>query len=151
MTALRLARGWQRQTVQFMLGENSVGRDDVPITRTVVRVVATGVRVVSDPGLFHLLASVIAIALDDLGDAEWQVRTGRSAEAARAIAVRLREEVLRATNASWHQLDATADELAAVCSALAELAYGTTRVMPAGTSRLEIVDLLQEIDRQIGR
>ncbi|MER5336598.1 ankyrin repeat domain-containing protein [Micromonospora sp. NPDC002717] len=37
MTALQLARGWQRQNVQFMLGERHAGLDDVPITRTVVR------------------------------------------------------------------------------------------------------------------
>lgn len=55
------------------------------------------------------------------------------------------------TNASWHQLDVTADELAAVRSALVELAYGTTRVMPAGASRLETIDVLEELNRQLGR
>jgi hypothetical protein len=151
MTALQLARGWQRQNVQFMLGERSVGLDDVPITRTVVRIVPTGVRLAGDPQMLHLLASVIEIALDDLGDNEWRTRTGTDAQTARAIAVRLRDEIVPATNASWHQLDATADELAAVRSALVELAYGTTRIVPAGTSRLEIIDLLEELKRQIGR
>jgi ankyrin repeat protein len=44
MTALQLARGWQRQNIQFMLGERHVGLDNVPIARTVLRVVPTGVQ-----------------------------------------------------------------------------------------------------------
>jgi uncharacterized protein len=151
MTALQLARGWQRQNIQFMLGERRAGLDDVPITRTAVRIVASGVRLASDPPMLHLLASVIDIALDDLGDDEWRTRTGTDAETARAIAVRLRDEIVPTENASWHHLDATVDELAAVRSALVELAYGTTRIMPAGTSRLEIIDMLEELNRQIGR
>lgn len=151
MTALQLARGWQRQNVQFMLGERCVGLDDVPIVRTAVRAVPTGVRLAGDPQMLHLLAGVLDMALDDLGDDEWEIRTGADADAAQAVAVRLREEVVPAANASWHQLDVTADELAAVRSALVELAYGTTRVMPAGASRLEIIDVLEELNRQLGR
>ncbi|MEV0394979.1 ankyrin repeat domain-containing protein [Polymorphospora rubra] len=147
MSALRLARGWQRQNVQFMLGERHVGLDDVPINRTTVRIAATGVRLAGDPRMLHLLASVVDIALDDLGDGEWETRTGTDAETARAVAERLRNEIAPADNASWHQLDATAAELAAVRSALVELAYGTTRTLPAGTSRLELIDLLEEVDR----
>jgi hypothetical protein len=48
-------------------------------------------------------------------------------------------------------LDVTAGELAATRSALVELAYGTTRVLPTGASRLEILDLLEELNRQLGR
>lgn len=59
MTALQLARGWQRQNVQFMLGERCVGLDDVPIVRTIVRSVPTGVRLVGDPQMLHLLAGVL--------------------------------------------------------------------------------------------
>jgi hypothetical protein len=95
--------------------------------------------------------SVIDSALDDLGYDEWNIRTGTHAEAARAVAARLRDEVVPAANASWQQLDVTADELAAARSALVELAYGTTRIMPAGTSRLKIIDVLEELNRQLGR
>jgi|GEM_PF-2042512 len=151
MTALQLARGWQRQNIQFMLGEHRVGLDNVPITRTVVRVAPTAVRLAGDPQTLHLLASVINIALDDLGDDEWQTRTGTDSEQARAFAARLRDDAVPAANASWYQLDATADELATARAALVELAYGTTRAMPAGTSRLEIVDLLEELNWQLGR
>ncbi|MFI7079615.1 ankyrin repeat domain-containing protein [Micromonospora sp. NPDC049903] len=151
MTALELARGWQRQNVQFMLGENSAGLDDVPITRTAVRIPPTDVRLCGDPQMLHLLASVIDIVLDDLGDDEWATRTGTDAGTARAVAARLRTEVVPAPNASWYQADVTADELAALRSALVELAYGTTHVLPAPTSRLEIVDLLEELNRQLGR
>ncbi|MFE0631588.1 ankyrin repeat domain-containing protein [Streptomyces sp. NPDC058864] len=151
MTALHLARGWQRQNVQFMLGERHAGLDDVPITRTAVRLTPTHVRLTGDPQMLQLLASVIDIALDDLGDDEWQCRTGTDAETAQTVAMRLREETGRATNASWYQLDVTADELGAVRSALVELAYGTTRGTPADTSRLEIIDLLAELNRQLSR
>jgi DNA-binding SARP family transcriptional activator/ankyrin repeat protein len=150
MTAMRLARGWQRQNIQCMLGEDRVSLDNVPIVRTVVRVVPTAVQLVGDRRTLHLLASVIDIALDDLGDDAWQTRTGTHSEQARAFAARLRD-VVPAANASWHQLDATADELATTRSALVELACGTTRVLPSGSSRLEIVDLLEELDRQLGR
>ncbi|WP_446215722.1 ankyrin repeat domain-containing protein [Micromonospora sp. IBHARD004] len=150
-TALELARGWQHQNVQFMLGEHHAGLDDVPITRTVVRILPTSVRLTSDPQMLHQLANVIVIVLDDLGDDEWATRTGVDANTARAVALRLRNEVVPAPNASWYQLDVTADELAATRSALVELAYGTTRVLPAATTRLEIVDLLEELNRQLGR
>lgn len=151
MTALRLARGWQRQNIEFMLGQRHAGLDDVPIIRTVVRLTPTRVRLAGDPHMFHLLASVIDIALDDLGDDEWECRTGTDAETARAVTVQLHEDVVKATNASWYQLDLTADELAAARSALVELAYGTTRSMPPGTSRLAIIDLLEELNRQLSR
>ncbi|MCP2322270.1 hypothetical protein HDA40_000777 [Hamadaea flava] len=151
MTALQLARGWQRQNIQFLLGEHHVGMDDVPIIRTTLRVAMTEARLVGDPQMFHLLANVIDIAIDDLGDDEWETRTGLSTETAQAFAARLRLDFLRATGASWHQLAATADEFATARSALVELAYGTTRRMPSSMSRLEIIDLLEEINRQLGR
>ncbi|GIH19351.1 ankyrin repeat domain-containing protein [Rugosimonospora africana] len=151
MTALELARGWQHQNVQFMLGEHHAGLDDVPIIRTVVRITPTGVRLTSDPRMLRLLASVIDIVLDDLGDDEWATRTGVDADTPRTVALRLRNQLVQADNASWQQLDVTAGELAATRSALVELAYGTTRVPPTGTSRLEVVDLLEELNRQLGQ
>ena len=151
MTALRLARGWHRQNIQFMLGENHAGLDDVPITRTVVRFVPDSARLTGDPRMLHLLASVVDIALDDLGDDEWQARTGYDATVARAAARRLRHEITPAPRASWHELRVTADELGAIRSALVELAYGTTRETPDDTSRIEIVDMLSDLDRQLGR
>jgi ankyrin repeat protein len=150
MTALELARGWQRQNVQFMLGEHHAGMDDVPITRTVVGILPTGVRVTGDPQMLRLLANIIDIVLADLGAEEWATRTGINADTAQAVAVRLRHEFVPAANASWYQLDVTANEFAATRSALVELAYGTTRVLPTGTNRLEIVDLLEELNWQIG-
>jgi len=133
-----------------VMGEDRAGLDNAPMVRTGVRVVPTAVLLAGDPQTLRLLAGVIDIALDDLGDGEWQARTGTHCEQARAFAARLRD-VVRAANASWHQLDATADELATARSALVELAHGTTRVVPPGSSRLDIVDLLEELDRQLGR
>ncbi|WP_127501987.1 ankyrin repeat domain-containing protein [Actinoplanes solisilvae] len=148
MTALRLAQGWHRQNVQFMLGEMRVGMDDVPIVRTVVRISPVGVRLAGDPPMFRLMASVIDVVLDDLGDDEWAVRSGSSTETARAVAQRFRDDIAPGLHASWFELEVTAHEFAAARSALLELAYGTT---PGGVSRLEIVDLLEEIERQLGR
>ena len=85
MTALQLARGWHHQNIQFLLGERHAGTDDVPIIRTVVRVAPTGVRLAGDPQMLHLLASVIDTALDDLGDDEWQIRTGTATEAGAGV------------------------------------------------------------------
>jgi hypothetical protein len=64
---------------------------------------------------------------------------------------RCEAQIVPVPNALWYQLDVTADELAAARLALVEFAYGTTRVLPASTSRLEIVDLLEEVNRQLGR
>ena len=138
MTALRLARGWGRPNMQFMLGEHSATGDEVPIVRTVVQVVPTGVRLTGDPRMLHLLAEAVEIALDDLGDDEWRVRTGWDAGPARTVAARLRAAVT--------SIDVTSDEFGAVRSALAELAFGTTRTTPAGTTRLDVDDLLDRLD-----
>lgn len=151
MTALKLARGWQRQNLEFMLGQNRAGRDNVPINRTAVRLTSTAVRITGDPQMLRLMASVINIAIDDLGRNEWSTRTGTDAEAALAFAERLREDAQSATSASWYQLDATADELHTARAALGELAYGTTRSTPDGVSRLQIIDLLEELNRQTMR
>jgi hypothetical protein len=97
------------------------------------------------------LASVIGIAVDDLGDVEWRIRTGTTAEVAVGFAARLRDDFVPAARASWHSLDATMDEFATVRAALVELAYGTTRRLPDGATHLEIVDLLDELKRQLGR
>jgi ankyrin repeat protein len=145
-TALRLAQGWQNQNIQFRMGEHSVGRDDVPITRTFLRVTPTAVRLAGDPPMFHLLADVIDIALDDLGDDEWETRSGLDAEVARSTAARLRDGLEPAPGASWYRLDLTRAEFATMRSSLVELAYGTTRATPAGTTRLEIIDVLEELE-----
>lgn len=151
MTALRLARGWHRQNVEFMLGEHQAGMADVPIARTTVRVAPTAVRFAGDPPMFHRLASVIDVALADLGDDEWETRTSTDAETARAVAARLRDGIVRAANASWSEVEASAVELSAVRSALLEVGFGNARVLPPDISRMQILDVLDELNRQLGR
>jgi ankyrin repeat protein len=143
--ALQLARGWQRQNIQFMLGVHRVGLDNVPITRTTMRVTPTGVRLAGDPPQFELLADVIDLVVSDLRDDEWRTRTGTPADAARRFAIRLRTNVIPAGNASWHYLDADRGEYAVIRGALLELAYGTTRSTPPGYTRLDIIDLFEEL------
>lgn len=148
MTALRLAQGWQWQNVQFALGETSVGMDNVPIARTLLRLSPGGFRLQADLAMFRLLASIIDVVVAGL-DEEWEERTSCSAEAALTFAARLRSDPDPAPNASWHVVAASCDELKIVRSALVEMAYGTTRVLPDGVSTLEVQDLAEDIFRQL--
>jgi hypothetical protein len=128
MTALDLARGWQRQNLQFMLGERTVGLDDVPITRTVMQLHPTGQQLRGDSTTFLLWARVIERAVEDPGADEWRIRTGTLAEEALNFASRLCHHPQPAAGASWHVLDCTSAELATARAALGELAYGTTKI-----------------------
>jgi ankyrin repeat protein len=148
MTALRLAQGWQWQNIQFALGETSVGVDNVPIARTLLRLTSDGRRLQGDPEMFALLASIIDVVIADL-DAEWEVRTSCSAEAALTFAARLRSDPDPVPGASWHAVAASPDEVTIVRSALREIAYGTTRVLPAGVDRFDVCDLAEDIFRQL--
>ena len=98
--------------------------------------------------MFRLLASIIDVVIADL-DEEWEERTSRSAEAALTFAARLRTTRSHAPNASWHVVAASRDELTIVRSALVEMAYGTTRVLPDGVNRLDVQDLAEDIFRQL--
>jgi hypothetical protein len=73
--ALRIARGWQRQNVQFRLGERSAGMDDVPIDRTAVRLHPTGYELRGDPAELRRWGQLVACAAENLGDDEWETRT----------------------------------------------------------------------------
>jgi hypothetical protein len=148
MTALRLAQGWQWQNIQFALGETSVGVDNVPIARTLLRLTPGGFRLQADPAMFGLLASIIDVVVADL-DEEWEELTSCSAEAALTFATRLRSDPDPAPNASWHVMAASRDELTIVRSALVEMAYGTTRVLPDGVNRPDVQDLAADIFRQL--
>lgn len=150
-SAVELARGWQWQNIQFMLGERSVGRDVVPIARTTVRLTPSGVRLAGDKPQLGMFAEVIDIALADLGDDEWEIRTGLAPEAARQFSDRLRNDVVLSTVGSWHQIDTSMDEFAVLRAALLELAYGTTRSTPTGGTRLEVIDMFEELKRQVER
>ncbi|WP_045745477.1 ankyrin repeat domain-containing protein [Actinoplanes rectilineatus] len=144
MTALRLAQGWQHQSVQYRLGENRAGAANVPITRTVVRTIPTGVRLTGDPSMLALLAGVVDVAVAEMGDTEWEAGSGLAVETARAVSALLREPV-PADGASWYQVDVGAGEFAAARWALAELAYGTPRPLPDGVDRLWLIDVLEEL------
>ncbi|GIG66603.1 ankyrin repeat domain-containing protein [Phytomonospora endophytica] len=148
-TASRLARGWGLQNIRFRLGEDVVGREVAVIERTTLRLRPTGVRIDGDPAMFGFLADVVAIVLGDLGDAEWATRTGLSAADARAFAVRLRTDAVAAEQGSWFEVGASMTELATVRSALVEMAYGTTRTTPVGTTRVDVEDLLRELELRL--
>lgn len=147
MTASLLARGWHRQKAQSLLGERHLGLDDVPIVRTTLRKTPAGVRLSGDPSMLDALAGVIDLALADLGDDEWETRTGRDATVAREFAGRLRTGRSKPGNASWYEVEATAEEYATARQSLVELAYGTTRDTPPGWTRQRLTDLLTDLDR----
>ncbi|WP_212822789.1 ankyrin repeat domain-containing protein [Catellatospora sp. TT07R-123] len=149
-TAVRLAQGWHRQRMQFTLGEDRAGLDRVPVVRTTIRLTSTGVRLAGDPRLLRLLAEVIDVALADLGEDGWEAHTGRQASTATAFATRLRDEPVADEHGSWHRLDATVAEFATARSSLVELVHGSTRTLPAGVTRVQLGDLLADLDRQLG-
>lgn len=106
--ALEIARGWQRQIVQFELGEMSVGLDDVPIARTAVRLHPTGYELRGDPAEFRRWGQLVACAAEELGDDEWDTRTGTPYALAQTVARRLVDDPAKAPTASWHRIELTA-------------------------------------------
>lgn len=149
ITAIGLAKGWQRQRIQILLGERIVGLDNTPIPRTVIGIRRTGFRLEGDSATFELWGRLLQHAVKDLGSDEWEAHTGMPVADAVEFARRLRDEPQAATEASWHTLDASGEELSTVRAALRELAYGSPGSMPAGMSRDEIADLYEELDRRI--
>jgi ankyrin repeat protein len=151
MTAALLAHGWRREAIRSLLGERRIGPTDVSIARTALRVVGDPHRLSADPELFRWFARVVDAAVTCLGDAEWAARTGTTGDTARAVATRLRADPVPACGASWHELAVNRAELATMRAALRELAYGIDGDPPAGIARLDLVDQLAELDRQLGR
>jgi ankyrin repeat protein len=150
-TAVQLARGWQRQFTQFMLGERHVGLDDVAIVRTAMRCSPIGYQLRGDPGMFRLLAQVIEHSVNLLGPKVFDDLTSTRSEDALGLARRLRSQPVPAPGASWHTLDVTSDELRPARAALLELTYGTPMAIPDGISHHDIVDLYDELERQLRR
>jgi len=147
--ALEIARGWQRQTVQFQLGEMSVGMDDVPTARTAVRLHPTGYELRGDPAEFRRWGQLLACAADELGDDEWDVRTGTPYALAQTVARRLAGEVAKSPTASWHHIELTRAELAAVRQGFVELAYAVRVTLPDGLGQDYVRDALDELDAQL--
>ncbi|MBL7257785.1 ankyrin repeat domain-containing protein [Paractinoplanes lichenicola] len=141
MTALLLAQGWQRQNIQFTLGEHVVGQENVPISRSLIRVTPTSVRLSGDRSMFEFWARVLLAAVDDLGDDEWEDRTSRDADTARRVAGKLRDGGRAAPTASWWEVELSDAEFAVGRKGLVESGVGEF-------NRFEIVDLLDDLDRQ---
>ncbi|MCZ4119138.1 ankyrin repeat domain-containing protein [Streptomyces sp. H39-S7] len=148
-TARELAKGWQRKRVRILLGERVVGLDYAPIPRSVMGIRATGYTLTGDPDIFERWARLLEHAVKDLGSEEWEAHTGRSTDNAVDLVGRLRDEPQPVSNAPWHALGITADELAVLRAALLELAHGSPGAMPIGMGQDEIVDIYEELDRRI--
>lgn len=147
--ALDVARGWQRQGVQFELGETRVGLDDVPIARTAVRLHPTGYELRGDPAEFRRWGQVVACAVEELGDDEWDTRTGTPYALAQAVAHRLVDDPTKSPTASWHRIELTRAELATVRQAFVELAFAVRVTLPDGLGQEYVRDMLAELDAQL--
>ncbi|CCH20892.1 hypothetical protein; ankyrin repeats [Micromonospora lupini str. Lupac 08] len=147
--ALETARGWQRQGIQFQLGERSAGLDDVPIARTAVRLHPTGYELRGDPTDFRRWGQLVACAVEELGDNEWDTRTGTPYALAQTVARRLVDEPAKSPRGSWHRIELTAAELATVRQALVELAYAVRVTLPDGLGQEYVHDALDELNAQL--
>ncbi|WP_234591237.1 ankyrin repeat domain-containing protein [Micromonospora sp. MH99] len=147
--ALGVARGWQRQGVQFDLGEMSVGLDDVPIARTAVRLHPTGYELRGDPAELRRWGQLVACATEELGDDEWDARTGTPYTLARTVAHRLVNDPAKSPTASWHRIELTGAELSTVRQAFVELVYAIRVTLPDGIGREYVRDTLDELDAQL--
>ncbi|SCE93146.1 ankyrin repeat domain-containing protein [Micromonospora mirobrigensis] len=147
--ALDIARGWQRQNVQFQLGEMSVGLDDIPIIRTAVRLHPTGYELRGDPVEFRRWGRLVACAAEELGDDEWDARTGTPYALAQAVARRLVADPAKCPTASWHRVELSRAELATVRQAFVELAYAVRVPLPDGLGQEYVHDALDELDAQL--
>ena len=147
--AVDIARGWQRQNVQFHLGEMTVGLDDVPIARTAVRLHPTGYELRGDPAEFRRWGQLLACAAEELGDDEWDTRTGTPYALARTVAHRLVDEPAKSPTASWHHIELTRAELATLRQGLVELAYAVRVTLPDGLGQEYVHDALDELDAQL--
>ncbi|MEU4217528.1 ankyrin repeat domain-containing protein [Actinoplanes sp. NPDC026623] len=147
--ALDIARGWQRQNVQFKLGERMVGLDDVPIARTAVRLHPTGYELRGDPADFRRWGQLLACAAEELGDDEWDTRTGTPYALAQTVAHRLVDEPAKSPTASWHRIELSREELATVRQAFVELAYAVRVALPDGLGQEYVRDVLDELDAQL--
>ncbi|MEU8664597.1 ankyrin repeat domain-containing protein [Actinoplanes philippinensis] len=147
--ALDVARGWQRQNVQFQLGEMSVGLDDVPTARTAVRLHPTGYELRGDPADLRRWGQLLACAAQELGDDEWDTRTGTPYALATTVARRLAGQTVKSRTASWHHIELTRTELVAVRQGLVELAYAVRVTLPEGLGQDYVRDALDELDAQL--
>ncbi|SCF44660.1 hypothetical protein GA0074696_6040 [Micromonospora purpureochromogenes] len=147
--ALDIARGWQRQNVQFELGEMSVGLDDVPIARTAVRLHPTGYELRGDPAEFRRWGQIVACAAEELGDDEWDTRTATPYALAQTVAHRLVDDPAKSPTASWHRIELTRAELATIRQAFVELAYAVRVTLPDGLGQEYVHDALDELKAQL--
>lgn len=150
-TALQLAQAGHRNLMQFMLGVRHAQRRDVPAARTVVELRPTRFELRGSPDLFDLWARCIEHTLSGLGESEFEVIVTGVATARRFIH-RLRHEPRKASeDASWHSLTADAAEVHVMAGCLNALWGGPRMEMPEGLSKIDMNDLLTDLDSQLYR
>ena len=144
-TAMLLAKAWAESTIQFALGSHAVRPETVEATLSLVRVSPTRYRLRGDASLFQLWARIIDHTIADLGEDEFQTLV-TEVGTARSFAERLRTETpTLAADESWHSLEAEASEVGVVRGCLLNLSYGPRMAMPDGLTKVEIVDMYEDL------
>lgn len=144
-TAMLLAKAWAESTIQFALGSHAVRPETVEAPLSLVRVSPSRYRLRGDPSLFRLWARIIDHTIADLGEDEFQTLVSEVGTA-RSFAERLRTEAPTfAADESWHSLEADASEVAVVRGCLLNLSYGPHMAMPDGLTKVEIVDMYEDL------
>ncbi|MGW5366672.1 ankyrin repeat domain-containing protein [Actinopolymorpha pittospori] len=144
-SAHTLALAWGRQNVRLMMGEQSVGLEVLDVPRTVVYQRAGVVQLLGDDLGLEQLAMLVDHAIDDLGDDEFGTLVGASAEDARRVTDRLRNDRRgHPQSHSLKQVDITRDEQRLIRGALLNLAYGPPMEMPAGMTRVQLADIFED-------
>jgi ankyrin repeat protein len=144
-TAMLLARAWSESTIQFALGSHAVRPERVEASLSLVRLSPSRYRLRGNPSQFQLWARIIDHTIDDLGESEFQTLV-TEVGTARSFAERLRTETPTvAADESWHSLEAEASEVGVVRGCLLNLSYGPRMAMPEGLTKVEIVDMYEDL------
>jgi ankyrin repeat protein len=144
-TAMLQARAWAESTIQSVLGARDVRSERVEAPLSLVRLSPLRYRLRGDPSQFLLWARIIDHTIADLGEDEFQTLV-TEVGTARSFAERLRTETpTLAADESWHSLEADASEVGVVRGCLLNLSYGPRMAMPDGLTKVEIVDMYEDL------
>jgi ankyrin repeat protein len=144
-TAMELARAWAESSIQSALGSHEVRPERVDTKLSLVRLRPTRYLLRGDPAQFRQWATIIDHTIAGLGEDEFQTLV-TDVGIARSFAERLRTETPAiAEDETWHSLEADAIEVGVVGGCLLNLAYGPRMAMPVGLSKVEVVDLYEDL------
>ena len=144
-TAMLQARAWAESTIQSVLGARVVRPERVEAPISLVRLSPSRYQMRGDPSQFQLWARIIDHTIADRGEDEFQTLV-TEVETARSFAERLRTETPTIdADESWHSLEADASEVGVVRGCLLNLSYGPRMTMPDGLTKIEVIDMYEDL------